>query len=328
MGEDISDVAVISKIINSFPPKFAMLVTAWDSVDSSKQTLSDIIARLLREEHKLSVSDNKDDSLALQIQSMKIRHNPKNSTRKRKMRMLQAVSEHSKEVLICDLPTDIEDWVEKEENEEDIWLADTGASAHMSFRKEWFHNLKTVSDEISVRIADIKLIKVTAVGDINVKANINGIWKDKVIVDVLFIPKLRRNLLSVGKITDKDFVMTAQRDRCEFCNAAGELFCVGLRRGNSLKLWHEKMGHVNLMYVRDTIYSGAVEGASLEDESDFFCEGCKFGKQNRRNKWIEFFELKDKEKQDKINSNRTERRKGGEKREKRSKNKQQKNQRN
>lgn len=41
MGEGISNVAVILKIINSLPSKF---VTAWNTVDLAKRNLEDLIA--------------------------------------------------------------------------------------------------------------------------------------------------------------------------------------------------------------------------------------------------------------------------------------------
>lgn len=334
MGEKISEVAKISKIINSLPPKYDMFVTAWDSVESSKQTLTDLIARLMKEEQKNSMKDESEATLALQIESLKL--NPSSTVHSRKQN-IQKLKQKTKcgfckqtghwwrecpdrkgnksgksreqpsgakrnaEALICDFSLLIEEF----EDDQETWLADSGASAHMCFHPEWFTSLKPIENDIVVRVADNKILKPVNIGDINIKAYVNGEWKKKILTDVLYIPELRRNLLSVGKITGKGFTMVAKHDKCEFLNEEGELSCMGIKQGNmfkmmikidshydcnsvtlgTLKLWHERLGHINLKTIKDTIQKGAVEGAKFhndDDETDTFCEGCQFGKQTRR----------------------------------------------
>ncbi|UYV67553.1 hypothetical protein LAZ67_5001179 [Cordylochernes scorpioides] len=50
LGEPISDVALITKIICSLPDKYKNFITAWDSVSSEEKTLENLTARLLKEE--------------------------------------------------------------------------------------------------------------------------------------------------------------------------------------------------------------------------------------------------------------------------------------
>ncbi|UYV63270.1 K02A2.6-like, partial [Cordylochernes scorpioides] len=59
LGEPISDVALITKIICSLPDKYKNFVTAWDSVSSEENTLENLTARLLKEE---SLQDHWDSS--------------------------------------------------------------------------------------------------------------------------------------------------------------------------------------------------------------------------------------------------------------------------
>lgn len=42
LGEAVSDVTIMAKILGSLPSRFNALDTAWDSVDVDKQTLQDL----------------------------------------------------------------------------------------------------------------------------------------------------------------------------------------------------------------------------------------------------------------------------------------------
>jgi len=46
-----------------------------------------------------------------------------------------------------------------------------------------------------------------------------------------------------------------------------------------LKLWHERLGHVNVKSLREMIKKNLVEGVKMSDVNNFFCEGCQYGKQ-------------------------------------------------
>lgn len=42
----------------------------------------------------------------------------------------------------------------------------------------------------------------------------------------------------------------------------------------SLKLWHERLGHVNNRTIKDMVKIRAVTGVDLSNVKDFFCEAC------------------------------------------------------
>lgn len=54
-GKDISDTAIITKILSTLPSKYRSLRQAWISLDSAKQTIINLTARLLDEEASLNV---------------------------------------------------------------------------------------------------------------------------------------------------------------------------------------------------------------------------------------------------------------------------------
>jgi len=49
----------------------------------------------------------------------------------------------------------------------------------------------------------------------------------------------------------------------------------------SLKVIHERLGHVDLKSLRDMVKQGRVEGIELKDTNDFFCQGCAYGKAHK-----------------------------------------------
>lgn len=50
VGENISDVAVMAKILGSLPSQYNALQMAWDSVAENNQTLGNLLERLIKKE--------------------------------------------------------------------------------------------------------------------------------------------------------------------------------------------------------------------------------------------------------------------------------------
>lgn len=146
---------------------------------------------------------------------------------------------------------------------EEAWYADSGASEHMSYCKKLFRNFVHFSEEnYKVRIGDGTRIDVKGRGYIDVKVTYtNGTSKIYTIANVLFVPKLNRNLLSVRKTTEKGIKVTFKEggDRVIF-EKNNKLILDGVRCENlyklqvtsintsetnvvtsdTLKLWHER----------------------------------------------------------------------------------------
>jgi len=54
VGEELSEVMIMAKILGTLPQKFGPLITAWDSVSEANQTRDNLIERLLTEENRLT----------------------------------------------------------------------------------------------------------------------------------------------------------------------------------------------------------------------------------------------------------------------------------
>jgi len=57
IGENVSDVAVMAKILAGLSSKYNALKTAWDSVDSDKQTITNLMERLIKEETRMTTDE-------------------------------------------------------------------------------------------------------------------------------------------------------------------------------------------------------------------------------------------------------------------------------
>lgn len=169
---------------------------------------------------------------------------------------------------------------------------------HMAFR-DFFRELGPLKTVRSVKVAGDKVLAVKGFGTIDIRANVNDKVEDRQLTNVLYVPDLKRNLFSVGAITDRGFSFHSYQNRCEVRDDNGNLSAQWARYGhlfrmlfevrrpeecniaqeNSLKLWHERLGHINVTSVKETKEAGAVDGMKIQNESEFFCEVCVIGKQ-------------------------------------------------
>ncbi|KMQ86359.1 copia protein, partial [Lasius niger] len=160
VGEELSEVMIIAKILGTLPSKFNALVTAWDSVSERDQKKEVLVERLIKEESRLTTVDETSNALAaikVQDGSTNSKDNPSHKSRNSdKMSEAFLVSEPNCYTRI--LNSDVKD----------VWILDSGASKHMSFRREWFIDLDESYRE-TVSLGDESICKVMGRGTILIK---------------------------------------------------------------------------------------------------------------------------------------------------------------
>lgn len=82
---------------------------------------------------------------------------------------------------------------------EDVWVMDTGCSYHMTYKKEWFEDLK---EDVggSVRMGNKTTSKVKGIGNVKIR---NEDGSTVVLTHVRYIPDMDRNLLSIGTMEEQ-----------------------------------------------------------------------------------------------------------------------------
>lgn len=78
-------------------------------------------------------------------------------------------------------------------SDEDVWIMDSGASAHMTYRRDILVNFE-VTDS-SVVLSDNKTLEVKGKGTVRIKKLLNGCWENATINNVLYIPELKKKLV-------------------------------------------------------------------------------------------------------------------------------------
>jgi hypothetical protein len=142
-----------------------------------------------------------------------------------------------------------------------------------------------------------------AIGKGNIKATmqVGGKLTHTTITQVLHVPKMKNNLISVSKLIFEGLKVEFDKDGCKVNNARGVvvaqarrdknlyLFNVNVRKdmahiANSLEegamLWHERFGHLNMASFKEL--NAIVDGMNLKKVSlHHICEGCVKGKHQR-----------------------------------------------
>lgn len=184
----------------------------------------------------------------------------------------------------------------------EVWLADSGATAHMTRFKHYFVEYEPFHVPKKVYVGNSDAIMAYGQGTINVEMKIHGKWERNHLAAVWYVPDISRNLFSIGQTLSKGYELKATKTECQFvkngvtrlrgkCTANG-LYALELRvrqpavsasvcvaATNELQLWHERLCHQNKTHVKEILRKHDIKITSKEDE---LCEGCCFGKQCRK----------------------------------------------
>ena len=111
------------------------------------------------------------------------------------------------------------------------WLIDSGCTNHMTFDRDLFKELDT-SIASKVKIGNGEYIAVKGKGTVAIES-ISG---TKLIKDVLFVPNISQNLLSVGQLIQKGFKVIFETNQCLIKDAKGNNVFKVRMKGKSFPL--------------------------------------------------------------------------------------------
>jgi len=173
------------------------------------------------------------------------------------------------------------------------WCLDSGCSSHMSNGKANFHEDKS-SFIGNVKLASEKTtIAVHGKGCVNIVADVGGRAERFKVNDVLRVPELRTNLLSVGKIVDRGFRVIFDKDKANIIDKNNRVVLTAYRKGelyylrgtatdysnanlaedkiviDDFKVWHRRMGHLNARDLIECCKDGKVRGINLKGGISF-----------------------------------------------------------
>lgn len=176
------------------------------------------------------------------------------------------------------------------------WYIDSGASSHMTPHLHTLNATKNVQSN-GIITANGSNLQVKSIGNAQVKLNSASIK----IFDVLHVPSLTANLLSVHKIVEKGNTVTFNANGCTIYNKKNEIVlhtkpvngmykidassenCMLTKNEATAMLWHKRLGHLNLQSIKK-MRDGAVNGIKFTDSGAEieYCETCAVGKHSRQ----------------------------------------------
>eukprot|EP00253_Pinus_taeda_P030587 PITA_30587 len=86
-----------------------------------------------------------------------------------------------------------------------IWLIDSGASRHFTSYKEFLHNLIEKETNLEIVLRDNMKYPMKGVGNVSLKLNQGNTIH---LQDVLYVPDLKKNLVSISTMEYKDYKVT------------------------------------------------------------------------------------------------------------------------
>ncbi len=338
----ISDGDIVMTLLESLPPSYEYLIVAMESRPISELTLDYVTSRLLHELSRRKENESRGDSAALIAKQsknggggsssdkvcfycgkkghiakycFKRKNNEKGeSANKTTVRDNDDEYAFTTRYVSCNIGmsdgmneyANMANHISCNGNMSD-WIVDSGATSHMAPEKSCFHSYHLISPK-RVILGDDTVLEAVGKGQIVVDTEVKGRVKTITIKDVLHVPKLKANLLSVRHLVAKhlrvefsdtgSFVLSPNRDEVAIIEEIDGLYhikfskvhtseSVALAQSSSkddkLGLWHRRLGHLNIKSVKTL--RGMVSGMDLlqshVDPSSFICEGCIEGKQQR-----------------------------------------------
>ena len=181
------------------------------------------------------------------------------------------------------------------------WIVDSGATQHMTYQKNCLYDYVDFKKPCIVNLGDDRTISAYGKGSYNILADINGRTQNISLREVLYLPELGKNLLSIRAMTRLGASVEFQGDEClisrngkllakgEICGKLFVLKTIGDEQVNVAKktsqgeLWHCRFGHLGYDNISKLAKGNMVKGMNnfQEDEIKSVCESCIMGKQHR-----------------------------------------------
>ncbi|TXG46863.1 hypothetical protein EZV62_026157 [Acer yangbiense] len=185
-----------------------------------------------------------------------------------------------------------------EDGAKNKWFLDSGCSNHMCGEKEMFTQLDE-SFTSSVKFGNDTMVPMMGKGKISITLKDGS---QNAISDVLFVPNLHKNLLSVGQLSEKGYDIQIHTGICTINSAQNGLIAkVKMSQNrlfslfinyNSLAcfssvicdenwLWHIRFGHVNFGSLKQLASRKMVSRLPSINPPDRVCETCVLGKKHK-----------------------------------------------
>ena len=147
-----------------------------------------------------------------------------------------------------------------------LWYIDSGASRHMSGVQDLFSELVPRTNQQDIILGDDSVVRVAGTGHVVFQRESGT---PLTLTDVLYVPGLKKNLVSISCIEDKGFVVLFEKGQIYIYPPGGsraDSKVIGVRQGRMYRLvfeaggalacststsremcelWHRRLGHIH-----------------------------------------------------------------------------------
>nr|GEU54557.1 Gag-Pol polyprotein [Tanacetum cinerariifolium] len=243
----------VTEHVNNLNTLFSQL-TSLSCIIEPQELFNDVVVAILDEENRRTNREDRQTS-SRQVEALVVK-------RGRSMEPDSSGSHNHEDgnALCCELSVANE--IRKRFT--DVWLFDTGATFHMTTRREWFHEYKPISRVGFVYSCNDHELKIIRIRSIMVKMHDGTV---STIRDVQLVEGLKKNLLSLGQLDDLG------------CKEAKALVASHSPSNRVAVTWHLKLGHMSEQGMKILVERKLFPG--LTKVSLPFCKHCVISMQHR-----------------------------------------------
>ena len=177
----------------------------------------------------------------------------------------------------------------------DEWILDSGCTFHMTPRKDWLINFKQIEGG-KVLMGNDHSCNVTGSGSVRFK-----LWdgSHRILDNVRWVPKLRRNLISLGMLDVNGSTYKSENGVLRVMKGSMVMLKGVLKQGlyvlqgeaitgdaaatsvsqDQTLLWHKRLGHISMGGLQQLCKQGILDSIKITEMD--LCEVCILGKNHR-----------------------------------------------
>jgi len=256
LGQKQSEAVYHATLIGSLPQEYSDIMPIWEFTHEDLRTTSKLVSILLKREEDLkkknsavqafvahqtkpkSIAERKKSELYAICKELGhwYRECPKKSQEaiqksserdksKRKETVMNVVTEDRDEVCFT-IRTNTDELKSK-------WVSDSGASSHMCNNLNWFGKVRLYDTPKLCQVGNGMKLEIKGIGFVRVASKLGSETCSVTLDDVLWVPGLSTNLLSVGASAERGLETSYSKNRC-FMKLDGKVVATGVKMADGI----------------------------------------------------------------------------------------------